>query len=251
MAVVALSACTPRALITTPYDLPLGGATHIVVHTSGGEIAIQPGPAGALHVDAERVALTESAARALHVTVALENGGEAARVDWTGLIDSQHVSVSFMVTVPPALSLELDSGGGEIRARAVTGGIVAHSGGGDLEMDDTSGPLDGRADGGDIKVRRYAGAVTLVSGGGSILFDGALTGKNLLRTTGGSIDAAIPAQSRLAVSAQTGGGALSNDFGLPIAEDGIVRRFQGTLGDGSGGSLQLTTGGGDVVLHGE
>jgi hypothetical protein len=228
--VLALAACTqPRVAVTTPYDLALAGATRIAVHTSGGHIAIKPGTADALHVEAERVAHTESAARALSVTVALESGGQVASVDWSGPAEDQHVS--FTVTVPPGLPLDLNSGGG------------------DLTADGLSAGLDAQTRGGDIVVTHYHGTATLHTGGGDIRFDGTLTGENVLQTFGGSIDATVPAQSRLVVSAQSGGGTLSNDFGLPVTPEGIGRRFDGMLGDGTAGSLELSTSGGNVTLH--
>src|SRR5262249_41892388 len=83
VSISGLAACSPRAQITTPYDLMLGGASCVAVRTTGGDIAVVPGPAGMLHVEAERVALTDTAARALQVTVGLDDSGKLARVEWT------------------------------------------------------------------------------------------------------------------------------------------------------------------------
>jgi hypothetical protein len=246
--VCILSACSPRVVITTPYDLALGAATSLAVHTSGGDITVKPGPAGTLHVEAERVALTESQARALNVSVKLD--GDVARVDWTGTTDYQHLS--FTVTAPAALPVDLNSGGGDVSTSDLTGAIAARTGGGNINIDNAKAPIDADTGGGNISVTHYSGAVKLVSGGGHIRLDGTLSGQSSLQTFGGSINTTLPAQSRLMVSAKTKSGRASNDFGLPITTtDEIQQSFAGDIGDGHDGSLQINTSAGDVVLQRE
>jgi hypothetical protein len=248
--VLCVQACSQqRVVVTTPYDLSLQSVTNVSVHTSGGDVTVEPGAAGALHVDAERVALSESGARALAVTVALSDDGQSARVDWVGTPDHQHVS--FTVRMPPELPLDVDAGLGSVSVSGVTGGIVAHTGGGDVTIANAKGAVDARADRGDINVRSYSGTATLKTGLGSILCDGTLTGQNVLQTVNGFIAATLPAASRLVVSARTDLGRTSNEFGLPVADQRTSSQFAGRLGDGDSGSLTLTTGLGDVVLHRE
>jgi hypothetical protein len=56
------------------------------------------------------------------------------------------------------------------------------------------------------------------------------------------------AQSSLLVSAKTGGGSLRNDFGFSVTTSGRQSQFQGTIGDGRNGSLQLISNAGDIAL---
>jgi hypothetical protein len=78
--------------------------------------------------------------------------------------------------------------------------------------------------------------------------EGTLSGNNRVETGGGSIHVAVPASSRLAVDASTGGGSAHNDFGIPSDGERHSGRFRGNIGDGAGGSLEIHTGGGSIRL---
>lgn len=238
-----------RAKITTTHDFKVGARPVVIVESDGGGVEVAAGASGAVHIEAERQADSEQDARALDVTARAD--GNTVHVSFHGAQRSgwhDSPSVSFRITAPADTRLEVRTGGGGVQARGLGGGIRVDTGGGGIDILDASGALQLRSGGGSIEVRRVSGTVDVSTGGGSVRVEGALSGKNRVETGGGSIHVAVPESSRLAVDAATGGGSAHNDFGIPEDGERHSGRFHGQIGDGSGGSLELRTGGGSIRL---
>jgi hypothetical protein len=210
LALFVLVGCTPRAEVQTANDLSLDGVTRLVVRTAAGDVSLSPGQAGALHAAVTRAAYTESAARALPVDV--HSDGTQAIVQWNGPSEDNQ-SVSFAITAPADLTVDIESGAGDLR-------------------------VDGQA----APVRAHTGA-------GNIMLLGALSGESFAHTGAGDIAVTVAAGSRLAVSAHTAAGTAKNDFGMPITGGIVQQGFNGAIGDGGGGTLDLDTGAGNVDLY--
>ena len=237
-----------RAQVSAAQDFKVGAHPTIIVDSAAGGVELAAGPAGSVHVDMERKAETEDLARKLDVQI--KQDGNTIRIKFE---QKQHGwrdngSVDFKISAPADARLEVDTGGGGVSARGFSGGIKFETGGGGIDVDGATGAMSLRSGGGSIEARHVHGTVDVSTGGGSVRVEGTLAGKNRVETGGGSIHVAIPASSKLAVDAETGGGSAHNDFGLAGDGERHSGRFHGNIGDGSGGSLEIRTGGGSISL---
>ena len=117
------------------------------------------------------------------------------------------VSISFKVMVPNAMSCNLSTSGGSIRAAEVEGTHNIHTSGGSLNFDRLSGTTEARTSGGSIKVNDYQGKLDAYTSGGSIRVDGS-EGEALFKTSGGSINLE---NIRGSLEARTSGGSIRAD----------------------------------------
>lgn len=226
---------------TTAHQV--NAAPLLSVESDGGSIELMPGASGTVKVLAKRRAATKEEALALPVTV--ENKGDRVVVAFHKPNKAGVEAVSFQIQAPPSTRLLLKTGGGSIAVSGFAGGGEVRTGGGSVSLTDLKGKLDVETGGGSIRMEKIDGTVAAQTGGGSIHVTAArLTGENKLATGGGSIHCAVPADARLQVTGSTGGGRAHNDFGLA----GDNRHFQGNIGDGKAGSLDLSTGGGSISL---
>jgi hypothetical protein len=186
----------------------------------------------------------------------------------SGAIWPKHFTLKFEIQVPRQTSLELKTGGGDVRAAELEGTIRLKTSGGDVDVSDVKGNLDGETSGGDMLVRRLSGNLVLHTSGGDIVAEG-IGGHvdvhtsggdvevSLLRgnaqggdvaTTGGDIRVALDPTVNLDLEASAGGGDVDSD--LPLTVTGSVSRssLRGTLGKG-GELLRLHTTGGDIRIR--
>ena len=249
----AIAAASGGATMTTQTDFKVGARPILIVDSAAGGVELGAGPAGAVHVEATRKADNEEAARLLEVITTQK--GDTVRVQFhrSGGGWRDGASVNFRIRAPADARLEIRTGGGSVATRGFTGGAKVDIGGGGIEVTDAAGTLALRSGGGGIEVHRLQGTVDIFTGGGSVHVDGALHGRNRIHTGGGGITVALPADSKLSVEATSGAGSVRNDFGLRLPEEERgwrpSGRLRGTIGDGSGGSLELRTGGGSIHLE--
>jgi hypothetical protein len=244
----AVAAAHPHAKALTQNEFKVGAKATIIVDSSAGGVTLESGPAGIVKVEAERQASSEDEARKLDVQVKQEGNTVRVQYKHPGGNWRDEASVSFRISAPADAKLEIRTGGGGVEARGFSGGVRVDTGGGGIEIADVAGPLQLRSGGGSIDVKHIKGTVDVSTGGGSVRVEGALSGRNRVETGGGSIKVAIPGASKLNVDASTGGGSARNDFGIPGDGERHSGRFHGTIGDGSGGSLEMRTGGGSIHL---
>ncbi|MDB4969472.1 MAG: hypothetical protein JWN44_5161 [Myxococcales bacterium] len=237
-----------QAKAMTQNEFKVAPKATIVVDSSAGGVELSPGPAGVVKIEAERQASSEDEARKLDVQTKLD--GNTVRVTYKHDGGNWHdnASVSFRISAPADTKIEVRTGGGGVDVHGFSSGVRVDTGGGGIEISDTAGALQLRSGGGSIEVKRVKGTVDVSTGGGSVRVEGALSGRNRVETGGGSIKVAIPGASKLSVDASTGGGSARNDFGIPGDGERHSGRFHGNIGDGTGGSLELRTGGGSIHL---
>jgi hypothetical protein len=248
LGLTATSAYAARANVASQLDFKVGAHATVIVDSSAGGVELTVGPAGTVHVEADRQADSEELARKLDVQTKQDGNTIRVRFDHKNSGWHENASVSFKIAAPADTRIQVATGGGGVSARGFTGGIKVDTGGGGIDVDGASGTLDLRSGGGGIEARHVKGTVDVSTGGGSVRVEGALSGKNRVETGGGSIHVVVPADSRLAVDASTGGGSAHNDFGLPSDGERHSGRFHGNIGDGSAGSLDIRTGGGSISL---
>jgi len=145
-------------------------------------------------------------------------------------------------------SASLNTSGGDIVARNVTGNVESNTSGGSITMDTIRGEVDADTSGGDVHLVRVDGKMRGNTSGGNVEVD--LVGANrgiVASTSGGSIRLTLPRGTNANLEATTSGGGFTSD--LPVSttqfREGHVK---GTL-NGGGPSIDANTSGGDISVR--
>jgi hypothetical protein len=269
-----------RSSDTVERTVPVEGPTPVLIESRAGPIDVRAGDSDCVEVVAERFAPTTGALEEIEVTALLEDGRVVVRCDWEPGHRGRWVRRA--VRVPPTSPVTASTRGGEIKVTDTAGPASLTTVGGALRVDGTEGRVEAQTAGGSITVNRHDGAVEASTSGGSIRLGGRLVehvhartmggsiivegidgaacevttaggsikvrgrivGDSSVKTSGGSIAVTLPADSNLAVDAK----ATSARSDFPELE-GRLGRLQGTLGDGTDGTLKVRTSGGALSLH--
>jgi hypothetical protein len=151
-------------------------------------------------------------------------------------------NAEFVVTVPRDTNLvKLNTDGGSMSVRSLSGRIEAETGGGSVRLDDLSGSVTAETGGGTIDVGNTTGELALTTGGGSIRV-AASKGRVVANSGGGTISVG----SAASVLAETGGGSV--DVGNCAGET-KVNTGGGMISLGEiNGPVSMETGGGSIRL---
>jgi DUF4097 and DUF4098 domain-containing protein YvlB len=151
----------------------------------------------------------------------------------------------YTIRVPARFNVKLNTAGGGIGVRDVTGDCGVHTSGGALRLERLRGPLDGRTSGGGIWIADCVGAISIHTGGGAI--DVAGGGGSLEgRTSGGGVT--VKAFDG-PVSVETSGGGITIE-----KANGKVRAstsggpIHAVLTSPLPGDVTLSTSGGGVTV---
>jgi DUF4097 and DUF4098 domain-containing protein YvlB len=137
-----------------------------------------------------------------------------------------------------------ESGGGAIRLDDIGGAINAETGGGSIDVGTVGGELSLRTGGGSIKVIAARGKINAETGGGSVVVTSGLQGA-VLETGGGSIEVQRCSGS---LKVTTGGGSI--ELG-EIAGPAEIETGGGSIRLSSAtGAVRAETGGGSITLNG-
>jgi hypothetical protein len=225
-------------------------------------------PGGTLFVDLDRgsVEVTEHDREEVHIRAEargwgahlvvfhLARKGDDLELDadidsWLArLFPGTRVRVS--AEIPPDYSLDIRTGGGDVRVEEVSGGVTVQTAGGSVKLRRVAGSARLRTEGGSIRVEELEGNLRAQTAGGSIRGDD-VAGWVEARTGGGNIDlVAVDGP----VEARTGGGGLRVSF---VDEpEGTLETAGGSLEvgfpDDAGADLEARTSGGTIhVEHGD
>jgi DUF4097 and DUF4098 domain-containing protein YvlB len=162
--------------------------------------------------------------------------------DWQGSRPKKF-SGDFVIMVPRNMDwVKVETEGGSVAAKAITGRVDTQSGGGSIHLDDIGGQINSETGGGSIDVGTVGGEITLRTGGGSIKVASA-KGKITAESGGGSV---VVLSGMQGATLETGGGSIQVD-----RCNGQVRATTGggsiDLGD-IGGAADIDTGGGSIRL---
>ena len=162
--------------------------------------------------------------------------------DWQGSRPKKF-SGDFVIMVPRNMEwVKVETEGGSVAAKAITGRVDTLSGGGGIHLDDIGGQINSETGGGSIDVGTVGGEITLRTGGGSIKVASA-KGKITAESGGGSV---VVLSGLQGATLETGGGSIQVD-----RCNGQVRATTGggsiDLGD-IGGPADIDTGGGSIRL---
>lgn len=220
---------------------------------------------GTLYLDTQRGAIVIDSHNSETVLVDIEIQGNDAQ-DFSVSIDKNNndlrikgtkpgsnwgwnrdLRVKFNITVPENYNVDLDTAGGSIKVKDLTGNITANTSGGSIKIGEITGDVDVNTSGGSIKIARVFGEIQANTSGGSIKAEFAqqITQSTKLSTSGGSVTAYVPADMKANVKASTSGGRVTSDF--EIDGETTKRRINGTI-NGGGPKLVLRTSGGSVKL---
>ena len=145
---------------------------------------------------------------------------------------------------------KLKTSGGDIAARNVHGAVELRTSGGSIVADKIRGDVDADTSGGDVRLQRIDGRIKAHTSGGSVRCS--LVGANrgiTATTSGGDIELIVPRGTTAHVEASTSGGDVSSD--LPISAS--VRktgRLEGAV-NGGGAPIYAHTSGGSVSVRAE
>jgi hypothetical protein len=152
-------------------------------------------------------------------------------------------SGEFVIDIPRDTALlKVETGGGGVEAKSITGRVEISSGGGKLRMDDIGGSVDAETGGDSIEVGTVGGDLKLETGGGNISI-GTVKGKIQAETGGGNV---VVVSGGAGVSVEAGGG----DVEIKHCVGGVKASTGGgsiTLGD-IGGPVEIETAGGSIRL---
>lgn len=135
---------------------------------------------------------------------------------------------------------ELDTRGGSLTVRGLTGELSAETAGGSIQIDDIGGEVEASTAGGSIQVGRVGGRVHCETAGGSIRVESAGQSAEL-RTSGGGIEAR---EVRGDLRAETAGGSIRAD---KVGGDLIAATSGGSIHVGEvSGAVDAETAGGSI-----
>jgi len=144
--------------------------------------------------------------------------------NWGSWNSEQHVEV----TVPRNYGVSVRTGGGDVDLRDTTGSAVLRTSGGDISAKNVKGNIELRTSGGTILADTIVGDVDADTSGGDVRLlhiDGKIRGN----TSGGSVRVSLEGSNR-GVSATTSGGDIELTLPRAVA-----------------GNLEATTSGGDIT----
>ncbi len=259
----------------TDTTVTLRSATALELSSFEGSISVTAGPRGTLRVQADHKN---------DVRVKLDEGGGWVRVSASARYGPPEVT--WRLTVPPDLALNLSAHSGDVTVNGSRGridvssveGSVTVRGGrgqvaletveGDVVLEDADGYLRLSSVDGDITVRNSAGSLEVRTVDGRVMLDGIRSDNVRASTVDGDIDLAgeIRPGGRYAltshdgnvtvtapaidadVSVSTYDGAFVTDFPVTLTRASDRRRMSFTLGKG-GARLELESFDGTVALR--
>ena len=143
---------------------------------------------------------------------------------------------------------KLQTSGGDIAARNVAGTLNARTSGGGIKADNIRGDVDADTSGGDVKLLNVDGKIRGNTSGGSVRVSLVGTNRGISATSsGGDIEVIVPRATAGNFNASTSGGGVKLEIPITTTEmeDG---RARGTL-NGGGPSIEARTSGGNISLR--
>lgn len=207
----------------------LPAARNVKLKTDMGNVRVQGGAQGIGYTFRMRVSggSEEAARRRLDsFRVSASRQGE-----WAVIIGDcrgdcpRNANAEFLLQLPSnTAQVELATGGGNLTAAGLDGGLAAETGGGSLHLEGLGGPVAASTGGGNVEVGSVRSNLAVSTGGGNIHV-GSVGGTLSISTGGGSVMVDV---GNNAVVVNTGGGGIH------------VGR--------AGGTLKVNTGGGNIEI---
>lgn len=199
---------------------------------------------------------------AADVTVTTRRREKSGWFNWGSWNSEQHIEV----TVPRNYGVNVRTGGGSVNladttgsanlrtsggsvsAKNVNGNVVLRTSGGGIHADTIRGDVDANTSGGDVRLLNIDGKIRGHTSGGSVRCS--LVGSNRgisATTSGGSIELMLPRATTGNLEASTSGGSIRSD--LPVlTTEAKDTRLSGPL-NGGGAPIEARTSGGSIRLR--
>jgi len=226
----------------------LAGVHNLHIQLEAGEVQVEGGSGPGISYEIRNRAYESSEERAQRQLQAYKVNayvrGDTAYIvgQWEGGRPHKFSS-DVKVTVPRNLDLaKIETGGGTISVKGITGRVEGESAGGGVFLDDIGGPISVETGGGHIEVGNVASDLKLRTGGGNIRI-GSAKGKVIAETGGGNVLLTSCSQGAYL---QTGAGLVKVEkcVGEVKAETGGGNIELGEIG----GEAKINTGGGTIKL---
>jgi DUF4097 and DUF4098 domain-containing protein YvlB len=220
-----------------PVNMPAGAVLRVDSRPNGGVRLTgsdQAAIAGSARIQAS--ADSEAEARELAAAVRIETTGGTIRTEGPKSGDGRSWSVSFVLSVPRVINLEVD---------AVNGPIAIEGVNGQMRVTTVNGPLTLRDVGGDVQAKTTNGPLDIVLGGSS--WEGA--GLEA-RTNNGPLRVQMPEIYSAQIDVGTVNGRLAVDVPVTVQGDALTgrsRTLTGVIG-GGGPMIRAHTTNGPVAI---
>jgi DUF4097 and DUF4098 domain-containing protein YvlB len=191
-----------------------------------GAVTIRSGEGNAVYVVATKKAPSQSRLDRIEVNMSESDGRVVIKTRNSSNISD--TSVDLEITAPAGSQVRVDTGAGEVNVRGITGQTDIHSGAGAVDVRGAQAP------------------VQVDLGAGQITYEGIPSGNCRFETGVGEVILRLPTSANVTVDLGTGMGSVD----VNLALDGSISRrsANGTIGDGSQGSIYAYTGIGSVSL---
>ncbi len=199
--------------------LVVSGTAHLNVQNDRGNIIVQTGDDGQVHVKAEKTAWgnsdddAQAALKDLKVITVQDGSNISISVEQPAevnllRVDSGRGAVKFTISVPKATVITLHSSNGDVSLEGTTGDADAQSDFGDVTITNVSGKILGKSSNGKVTARELVSEkeITLSSDFGAIKLEDASGSDVSVSTANGQIDLTqVNASGLLKVASQFGG----------------------------------------------
>lgn len=275
---VKASSGTSAAVETdTPYraeSFPLSGGGSLDVKTSGGHITVEGTSSNTVRVEMyvrrKGRDLTPDEIHLDDWEIDISKSGKSIKAmakykgkRWNFFGNGDHPSISFIVYTPRTMSSKLNTDGGHITIKGLSGdqqmrtsgghlvlsdlegNIEARTSGGHITAGDLQGNFNARTSGGHIDLNNIRGVVEAQTSGGNIEADFiSLASSTDLKTSGGNIDITLPRKEGANLNLK---GSYVHSKLTNFSGDSKRNEITGTI-NGGGPLVSARTSGGLVVL---
>ena len=157
------------------------------------------------------------------------------------------------VTVEKASNdVEIRSGNGDVRITLTAGQVDVTTGNGELDVEGATGPVKAATGNGRVYVLTSSGPVTARTGNGEIdvkMKTLTSTSDMTFATGNGSVSVALPSSFNGEIDASTGNGEFRSDFEIRVIGRLNPHHVHGTIGNGGGQLIKMTSGSGRLELR--
>ena len=161
---------------------------------------------------------------------------------------SDHVSITYELTVPANTRIASHTGSGDQVIGDLKGAVSARAGSGDIQVEGAGGGLDAQAGSGDIWASEVRGAVKVRVGSGSIKVSQTVLGEVDVRAGSGDVSVALPRDAAVTLSLQTGSGSIDSALPVQFDEQRHRHRLEGVV-RGGGTRVDIRTGSGSIHIQ--
>lgn len=282
-----------HARVTGHFDrtLQVSGAVTLDLTTGSGDVQVKTGSGSQVIVHGDVSSDSwfsnqDSAVKSVENNPPIQQSGGSIRIGYNLPEDAKHhVSISYVVTVPPDTTVTLNSGSGSLSVSGVRSGTQAHTGSGDIRLSELggkvqvqsgsggiraenvssafsagtgsgsieadlsgSGDVDVHSGSGSIRVKGATGGLRARTGSGDIEADGNVKGPWQVHTGSGSVRIAVGTGNGLTLNVHTSSGSIHSN--LPVTVQGSMghNELKGAV-NGGGPEVEVSTGSGDITVQ--